>query len=139
MKHMPILAGLALLALLGGAMDVARRPDGNPVVGTVAIGPDPGTLVVDPQAGRAFIGDQSSGRVDVLDTATGTLVHTVAPPLAGTQVDDLAADERLGRVFVLSAPGIGSPLLRGYVSVLDARSGRLLHTTPVTLGGALGA
>jgi len=139
-KHTPLLAGLALLALLGGAMDVARRLDGNPVVGTVTIGPDPGTLVVDTQTGRAFIGDQSSGRVDVLDTARGTLVRTVAvaPSPAGTQVDDLAADERLGRVFVLSAPGLGSPLLRGYVSLLDARSGRLLHTTPVTLGGALG-
>jgi len=139
-KHTPILAGLALLALLGGAMDVARRPDGNPVVGTVTVGPDPGTLVVDTQTGRAFVGDQSNGRVDVLDTATGTLVRTVAvvPSPAGTQVDDLTADERLGRVFVLSAPGLGSPLLRGYVSALDARSGRLLLTTPVTLGGALG-
>jgi len=139
-KRTPILAGLALLALLGGAMDVAHRPDGNPVVGTVTVGPDPGTLVVDTQTGRAFIGDQSSGRVDVLDTATGTLVRTVAvaPFPAGTQVDDLTADERLGRVFVLSAPGLGSPLLRGYVSALDARSGRLLRTTPVALGGALG-
>jgi len=139
-KHTPLLAGLALLALLGGAMDVAHRLDENPVVGTVTIGPDPGTLVVDTQTERAFIGDQSSARVDVLDTARGTLVRTVAvaPSPAGTQVDDLAADERLGRVFVLSAPSLGSPLLRGYVSLLDARSGRLLRTTPVTLGGALG-
>lgn len=138
MKHTPILAGLALLALLGGAIGGAHRPDGNPVVGTVTIGPDPGTLVVDTQTGRAFIGDQSSARVDVLDTATGTRVGAVAPSPAGTQVDDLAADERLGRIFVLSAPGLGAPLLRGYVSMLDARSGRLLRTTPVTLGGALG-
>ncbi len=139
MTYTPTLAGLALLALLGGAMDVAHRPDGNPVIGTVTVGPDPGTLIVDTQTGRAFVGDQSSGRVDVLDTATGTLVRTVAvaPFPAGTQVDDLTADERLGRVFVLSAPGLGSPLLRGYVSALDARSGRLLSTTPVTLGGAL--
>src|SRR2546423_2370625 len=131
MTRRRIVVGLALLAVVAGLV-VAYQPRHDPVLGTVALDQYSSMLVVDARTARAFVGDGS--RVPVLDTATGALLHTVpvAPSRAG--VDHLAVAEQVGRVVVLGDSFSGSPPFVGYVSVLDAHSGRLLQTTPVSMG-----
>jgi len=115
-------------------------------------------LTVDDYAGRAvaltnnFFGSSgvnpNSGTVQILDTTTGTLVRSI--PLTGLPIA-LVADIRTGRVVVTddgparvvtttqTGPGGGVqgrsvslvPTGQGRVSVLEARSGRFLHTAHV--------
>src|SRR5438128_1720520 len=130
-----IVAGLALLAGVAG-MGAVYEADRSPVLGTVALGQSPSTVVVDARTARAFVGD--GNLVHVLDTATGKLLRTVtvAPSPAGVRANLLAVDEQAGRVLVLSEPPFGPLPLRGSVSMLDAHGGQLVHVTPVTVGGA---
>jgi hypothetical protein len=131
MTRRRIVVGLALLAVVAGLV-VAYHPRHDPVLGSVALDQYSSMLVVDARTARAFVGDGSC--VHVLDTATGALLRTVpvAPSRAG--VDHLAVAEQVGRVVVLGDSFSGSPPFVGYVSVLDAHSGRFLHTTPVSMG-----
>lgn len=102
------------------------------------IGNDPWDIVVDPRTGAAFVSDQPTDVVLILNGLFGTTItppqHTVqhkrtpivapfprAVPLTGAGV---VMDERTGRAFVGVARG---------VSVLDTASGSVLHTT--SLGG----
>jgi DNA-binding beta-propeller fold protein YncE len=102
------------------------------------------SLAVDERTGRAFIATMSlaantglSGSVIVLDTHTGSLLHTVALPYAPGA---LAVDAQDGRVFVsslgLTNPSAPQRTRTGTVSMLDARTGALLHSS--TVGAAPG-
>ncbi len=94
---------------------------------TMAIGPFPVALAVSPSTHRAFVTHQD-GMVDVLDTANGTLLRTVDLGGAyGYGYNNVAVAERAHRVFVAHA----GPLQTEAVSMLDVRTGRVLHTTPV--------
>ncbi len=65
----------------------------------------------------------------VLDTTTGALVGAVALGTAsGIGTSAVAVDQRAGRVFVARADPTGGDSA-GVVSVLDARSGAVLHRT----------
>ena len=146
-------AGRALVVNLGGGnqyagytgssvsvLDLAALEHGgqNSVLHTT---PLPGQLVqqvaIDRTTGRTFVGSWllatvgqvGKGRVTILDTRTGTVVHTVA---LNTVNQALAVDEAAGEVFVLQS---GSPT-GTVITVLDARSGKIVRTFPVGRTGA---
>jgi DNA-binding beta-propeller fold protein YncE len=81
--------------------------------------------VVDKRTGRAFVINQNSDSVSVLDTHSGALVHTTN---IGKDLFALAVDEQTGRVFVASGNTFG---VNGSVSILDAVSGRLVRSVTV--------
>ena len=111
---------------------------------TVQVGSDPVAVAVDEQTQRAFVVNSGPlleavpsrsgahlsqpppGSVSVLDTVSGSLLRTVALPF---WPHALAVDRRTARVFVLSY-GLpaqqGRPPSRGSVSMLDARTGRVV-------------
>jgi DNA-binding beta-propeller fold protein YncE len=97
-------------------------------------------LALDEPAHRAYVttpgygtGATSRGFLTVVDTQHGTVVRTVTlalPPIA------LAADRRAGRVFVVTAANATMSRFhnRGAVTVLDARSGAIVHEVLVNKG-----
>src|SRR5438105_14752590 len=125
--------GVVLLVVLAAV--VLRYPEpGPPAVRTVALEDWPSAVAVDAQTGHAFIASSDvahhTGRVSVLDTATGATVRTVVVPAVPTAVAVNAAPRSAGtgaRVFVAGYSADG----RGRVSMLDARSGRILQTVVV--------
>lgn len=94
-------------------------------------------VAVDQRSGHAFIldlgGRVSGGRVVVLDTRSGRLLHITMVAGGDTRGDmgDIAVDGRARRVFV-TKPAAGT------VSVLDARTGAALTTTLVDLDRSFG-
>ncbi len=91
-------------------------------------------VAVDERGGRVFVltdGNAAThGAVSALDAASGSLLYTV--PVGASPVA-LAIDRRTGRLLVANQglPGPGSFMAAGTVSVLDARSGRLMRGAPV--------
>lgn len=97
------------------------------------------SLAADERTGRTFIGTvifgpngALSGGVAVFDTRTGTLLRTVAVP---APPGDLVVDEQDGRVFIsgLGLTNAYAPprLHAGVVTMLDANSGAVLHSSTV--------
>src|ERR687887_75200 len=126
---------LVLLLALAGLPMVSRLwvP---PTVRTTAVGRAPTALVVDARTQHVFVVNLGSNTVSMLNAARGTLVATIAvaphpitlavATTAGRvfAVSDRVTPDGAGRVFVTNA-GDDS------VSVLDARSGRVLRTISV--------
>ena len=125
--------GVVLLAVLAAV--ALRYPDpGPPAVRTVALEGWPSAVAVDTRTAQAFIASSDvvhhTGRVSVLDTATGTIVRTVVVPVFPAAVAVGAAPRNAAtgaRVFVAGYSANG----RGCVYMLDARSGRILQTVVV--------
>jgi len=126
------------------AAAVARVRGASPIVRTTRTGPHPFAVAVDARAGRVFV--LTSGTiavgvtveprgpfgVNVLDARTGAALETL--PLGGT---GLALDSRTGRVFILAVGPtdiLGVGRRPGRVSVLDARTGRLIRRVSVGRG-----
>jgi YVTN family beta-propeller protein len=133
MTHWRMVMGLALL--VGGAVGIGlvitNSTAGGAIVSTMVLPGDARAVALDERTKHTFVVDDPSqgagaapGRVYVLDTRTGTVLHTVT---VGRAPDFALVDERTGRVFVLN---YGS----GTVSVLDTDSGTVLRTTRVALG-----
>jgi DNA-binding beta-propeller fold protein YncE len=80
------------------------------------------SMALDARAGRAFVVEESSTGLRVLDTRNGHLLRSV---LAGLHPGIPVVDDQTGRAFVPTDAGF---------SVLDTRSGAVLHT--VALGQA---
>src|SRR5205823_5658199 len=120
-----------------------RPAAAGPVVHTVALDQRVrvvGDVVLDAPTGRVFLlaatfGDSDdTAAVQMLDLGTGAVLRTVAVAV-GLPVTQ-ALDERTQRHFVLTYP-VYRPG-PGRVSVLDARTGSIVRTTPVGLNpGAL--
>jgi len=116
------------LVLLTGAT-VVRRPGGSPVLHTIVLGVDPGSVAVDGATGHAFVVDRDTdgyaalgqGSVSMIDTRAGTILRT-AP--VGADPREAVIDARNGHVLVANDDDSS-------VSVLDARSGALLGTAHV--------
>jgi YVTN family beta-propeller protein len=126
------------------------------VLGTIKVGAQPAQIVLDERTqhvfvvhgrggARFFFGDSSTGGTTMLDARSGAVLHAVA--VGGSPTDDvgfvtainLAMDARHGRVFVINPTATAAPDGAGRVSVLDARTGRLLRTLsvgrhPIALG-----
>ncbi len=119
------------------------------VLNTVTLGNDPCTDVTDARIGRTFVvnyPDSDIGgylTVSALDTTSGDLLRTVTivPGQPGTAtVASIAVDEPHNRIF-LASQGVtaGTTLppgmtLSAQLSVLDARTGAILSTVPLTNG-----
>src|SRR5256714_3208764 len=127
--------GLGVVLRAVRAAVALRCPDaGPPAVRTVALEGWPSAVAVDTRTAQAFIASSDvvhhTGRVSVLDTATGTIVRTVVVPVfpAAAAVGAAPRNAATGaRVFVAGYSANG----RGCVYMLDARSGRILQTVVV--------
>lgn len=146
------LIGVLVVTDTAGATATPKAPvpDRAPaILRTVRLSTSPFAMAVDEKTQRVFVVTSdprtAKGGVTVLDARSGKVLATVAlgamtqggatqPPWAGS----IVLDEAAGRVLVLSAgPGKGannSPIGPGHVYVLDAASGRLLHTVRVGFG-----
>lgn len=116
--------GLAVLTAVAG-VGMARPAAAAPIVSTLTVAHGPSAVAVDAQTGRAFIAtpDPSThdDQIAVVNTATGRLVATTTIGAYASQAPGpLLVDQRASRVFALDADA-------DTVSVLDARSGALLH------------
>lgn len=124
--------GVALLAVVAGLVLASGRQP-RPDVRSVAVGHDPTVIVVDAQTARAFVANQSSASVSMLDARTGRLLATIA---VGPFPYALAVATRAGRVFVATAGFVRTGGFNGgtYLTMLDAASGHLLRTIPIGPG-----
>lgn len=91
----------------------------------VTVGPSPFDVAVDMANGRAFVlttrpDTASTADLNIIDTATGSLLRTVS---AGPMPTTLTVDDRVGRVFVAT----GAHTVR----ILDAQDGRVRTTISV--------
>jgi len=111
-----------------GQVSLLDAHDGS-VRATVQVGGAPAKVAVDEQAGRVFVANHAQRAVDILDAMTGTMLGR-AP--VGIEPNTIAVDERRDHVFVLNLGAIGPPTsstVHGSVSMLNARTGVVLHTT----------
>ncbi len=103
------------------------------LTGTAPTGALPWALASDERTGRVFVVNQAKRSVvSVLDAATGRLLRTVE---AGENAVAVATDATTGRVFVVNGGALHTSAnmnLSASVSELDAASGRLLRTIPLS-------
>src|SRR5438445_10120036 len=113
--------GLVLLAVLAAV--ALRGPEAGPAVRTVALDAWPSAVAVDAQTGHAFVASSDvlhhTGRVSVLDTATGVILHTVTvsvyPVAVAVAPSSSGGTDPGARVFVAGYSADG----RGCVYMLD--------------------
>jgi YVTN family beta-propeller protein len=107
-----------------GTVRVLDAADGH-TLRTINVGLTPSSLAVDSRSGRAFVvGDNSAGgAVSVVDTVRLRLLGTIA---IGRFARRVVVDEQTRRAFVTDSGHDGRTPT---VSVLDARTGRLLRAT----------
>ncbi len=101
------------------------------VLRTETVTSSPSTIVADGRVGRFYVVDDQNPDVSVLDARSGRLLNTVTlsdPVLAYQSIGAPVVDARTDRVFVTRYGGAGG---KGYVDVLDARTGTLLRAVPV--------
>jgi DNA-binding beta-propeller fold protein YncE len=135
---------------LGGSVSMLDARSGR-VLRTILVGRDPATVVAGEPTGRVFVVhgrpghrgyfiDNGSSGTDVLDARSGARLRTAA--VGASPADDIGAaiythlvavDPRTGHAFVIDRPAVDrkGTSTRGSVSVLDARSGRVLRRIPV--------
>jgi len=94
----------------------------NAVLKVASVAPNPASWALDGEAvgGRLLVGGDTA--VSVLDTRTGTVVHTLT---LGDRATRILVDAATHHAFVLSADHLG-PTNKVYV--LDTRTGRLVTT-----------
>ena len=102
------------------------------LLATVQVGREPEGVAIDERTGHAFVINTAGASVSVLDTRTGALLHTTVLHGVGGPTA-VAVAGAAGRVFVLDQRtsadfGSGS----AFLSVLDARSGALVQSRPLS-------
>ncbi len=129
-------AAPAKVLVLDGATGAVRRTIAVRAGVTPSV-PAPSVIAVDGRARRLYVGDSGdtamlfvplsgvSGLFGVLDAATGKGIANIAVTESGISV--IAGDEQAGRMLVFELHG--NREYSTVVDVLDARSGKLLHTT----------
>jgi YVTN family beta-propeller protein len=111
---------------------------------TVRVGTMPLQVAVDAQTGRVFIPNNGTNTVSMLDARTGAVLRAIT---VGMHPAKAVVDERTDRVFIVHGPGLtlganppGRPTVEAAnsvgVSVLDARTGAVLHELPLPTGGS---
>lgn len=138
----------ALLAPLDGFRS-QNLPVAVPLLARVHVGQAPAAVAVDAYTGRAFVVNrgpldrhgQPTGRasVSVINAATGAIMRTVplvAPAFFETDASPATVvNERAGRVFIATSRQYYSsstpPTAPGSITVLDAATGRVMHTVRV--------
>jgi YVTN family beta-propeller protein len=110
----------------------ARRPTVDTTVHTVVVGHRPFAVGIDEQAGRVFVSNSQDDTVSVLDAATGAVLRTVR---VGHVPDHIAILARRNRAYILDAGAFpADDPARGGVTILNATSGTVLHSTPLGKG-----
>jgi len=142
----PLITLSAVLGLgLGGPSRAVGRGTGALV--RVVPRPTPRALVLDRQAGHAFVSDLGPldvhgspvGRVSIrmLDTRTGALLRTIS--IGGLGVY-MVVDENSSRLFV-ALPGQsdaqGRIISHGNITILDTRTGARVRTVPTEWSGQM--
>lgn len=119
-----------IVASAGGGVVRVLDARGRRVLHSVSLGSSlvDGAVDVDQQSGNIWIASITSfpalaGRVDILDGASGRLLHAIP---VGRLPDAVAVDARTHRAFVLSQ-------MDSTVSVIDTRAWHVLRTVPVGL------
>jgi len=117
----------------GGYNGTVSMLDGGSgrVLHTEAVTAAPSTIVVDERVGRVYVLDDQNPEMSVLDARSGRLLNTVTlsdPVLSYQNISPPVVDARTDRVFVARYGGADG---KGYVDVLDARTGNLLRVAPV--------
>jgi DNA-binding beta-propeller fold protein YncE len=116
------LAATVTCALLFAGHSLLRRSGLQPVLYTVSLPPGAYGVALDTRTRRAFISGASvttgTGSVWVYDLPTGHLLRTLGPFPPSVEVTVIAVFQR---AFVTDGSGL--------VTILDARSGRILGTT----------
>lgn len=124
--------GSVVVVAVVGVGRVARASPGRPFIGTIAAGGAPLGLVVDNRTGHTFVANTNDDSVSMIDTARGTVLRII--DVGGTP-GALAVDGRTGHLFVVTSSRTGPE----GVSMLDSRTGRLVHATPVGQVAGFGA
>jgi DNA-binding beta-propeller fold protein YncE len=131
MRRKRTVVGAAVVALVAaGAVVSHAAMSGDPVVRTIAVQGSPWAVAIDGTTAHAFVvnrmggaggfyGDE--GAVSELDTATGSVLHTVS---VGPDPRDIAIDTRTGRAFVANDDNAS-------VSVIDSHGGGLVRALGV--------
>ena len=117
----------------------------EPAPGSLAVAGSPITVASDPAIGHTFVasidarngyGSRAPGLVTMLDSVSGAVLASTA---VGVNPTALAVDTRRGRVYVsdAGAPASigGSVPVAPDLTILDARSGRLLSRVARAIGG----
>jgi len=95
-------------------------------------------VVVGPDGYDIQMGNSGSARTSVVETRSGRVLSTAGGAVGPYGLDaDVVIDARAGRIVALTQPlsdAHSSPGGPATVMVLDARTGRLLHTTPGQVG-----
>ncbi len=112
------------LFLFGGSGGAVLDTTSERVAATVPVGADAAAL--DAADNHLFVTDRVKDRVGMIDTRSMALLKTTP---VGHDPAVVALDETTHRVFVFNA-------LDATISVLDARDGRVLHTTDISAGGS---
>jgi YVTN family beta-propeller protein len=125
----PTLAGVLMMALLGGVGLALAMSASSPVIAISAVGRTPSAIVVDPRSGHVFVANSADNTVTMLDAHTGRVLRTIS---VGGDPDQLRVNPRTERVFVMNED-------KSSVSVVDAVTGAVLHTLtpdpgPVRMG-----
>ncbi len=153
-RHL-VLGGIC--GLLTGALPYLSSPPASQasppasitILHTIKVGDNPGAVAVATRSRRAFVINQGSRlgstrrsvTVSVLNADSGAILRTVdlgtiSDPAQPTLAPAMAVNERTGRIFVLlngrnTTHPTTSASSGGWISILDATTGALLHTTRV--------
>ncbi len=139
-------AALVVLAVVFANSTIVpvRGAGANPVIATVPIGETPAAMAVDASTGRVFVvtttyktNEPASGRVQVLDAATGALQRTIA---GEDTPNGLAIDPKSGHVFIASTGSalVGLRMRDGYSGKLLGTIGLRSNPAPLVANGHLG-
>ncbi len=114
-----------------GRVSILSARDGH-ILNSAAVGLTPRPIALDERRGHFFAlttNADGHGRVAMIDTVTGRVLHTLAIATGDSEgPSGLALDEARGRLFVTTID-LDS---KGYVSVLDTSNGAVVRT--VALG-----
>lgn len=96
---------------------------------TIPVGKGPGPIAVDIRSGHVFVANGKSTTVSMLDGSTGNVVRTTNLKAAPSGSSSIGIDTRTGHAFVSNGPNI---------SMLDTRTGAILHTSNTGNAVAIG-
>jgi YVTN family beta-propeller protein len=109
----------------------ARDAETGKLLHTTSVGGFPAAIGVDPRTSRVFVADPTHAAVKILDGRTGAVLrvtHVAKNPIA------LVTLNTLGRVAVASLSTMPNATGPSVVSILDAGTGQLLQSLPISAG-----
>jgi YVTN family beta-propeller protein len=115
--------GLALALALSGLIVPSTGVLAQTVIATVAVGPGPTDVGVNPNTGRIYVSNLANNTVSVIDGTTNTVIATVG---VGAVPSAVGVNPITGRVYVANQQDLT-------VSVIDGTTNTVIATVPVDL------